>query len=99
MLGAMTEADWRALEHLCSYQEGVFIGPGAFGDAMWGRRNRGGSNCSCPYARPAGKALNRLALRRYAEWVHIDDSWGWRATHEGRRAVRDRVPRTHGPIN
>lgn len=84
----MTESDWRALEHLCSYKG--LIGPGAFGDAMWGRRGRGGSNCSCPYARQAGKVLNRLRACGFAEWEHVDGSWGWSATSSGRAAAASR---------
>jgi hypothetical protein len=74
----LTEGDVKALRLLVSFQ-GRLIGPGAFGDTLWGRRDRGGSNCSCPYARPAGKVLNRLKRAALAEWVHEGNNWGWRA--------------------
>lgn len=83
----MTEADWRALEQLCSYPEALLVRPGGFGDALWGGKRRSG-NCSCPYARQAGKVLNRLRDRDYATWEHEESSWGWRATKLGRLSLK-----------
>ena len=74
----LTEADVVALRLLVSLK-GVLTGPGAFGDYLWGRQDRRGSNCSCPYARQAGKVLNRLKRAELAEWVHEGSNWGWRA--------------------
>jgi hypothetical protein len=79
----LTAADERALAILA--EQTALVGPGYFGDLLWGERGYHGSNCSCPYARPAGKVLNRLKAAGLAEWVHEKDSWGWRATAQGRR--------------
>jgi|HubBroStandDraft_4_1064222.scaffolds.fasta_scaffold06350_2 hypothetical protein len=85
----MTAADWRALRHLATYPADLLIGPGAFGNAMWGRRSRGSSNCSCPYARQAGKVLSRLQREGYAKWESFDrpKRWGWRITEAGREVL------------
>ena len=47
-----------------------------FGDMLWGS-NRAG-NCSCPWARPAGKVLRRLERAGYATRVsHTEKNlWG-----------------------
>jgi len=83
----LTAADERALLLLVE-QKGL-VGPGYFGGLLWDDPSLvsgyHGSNCSCPYARPAGKVLNRLKARGLAEWVHERGSWGWRATERGRR--------------
>lgn len=52
----MTEIDARALAII------VKRGPiscANLGDELWNRRRSAG-NCSCPYARPAGKVVKRL---------------------------------------
>lgn len=82
----MTEADIRALTLLVA-QNGVLIGPGAFGDYLWGKERRSG-NCSCPYARIAGKVLNRLKSLGYSERIHESENWGWRSTIAGDAFVR-----------
>ena len=82
----MTAADKRALAVLVTIP--WLVRPGNFGERLWGdpRLNNGyrGSNCSAPYARVAGKVLNRLRAQGFAEWVRPrPDEWGWRATPEG----------------
>ena len=62
-------------------------GPQYLGEQMWPHRYRG-SNCSAPYARPAGKLLNALKRLELAEHVHQGDLWwGWQITPAGRRAL------------
>lgn len=81
----MTAADRRALELLCSKQ--YLVRPGSFGAELWGI-GKGGGNCSCPFARQAGKVLNRLRWLGYAEWTRPSaDFWGWIATPAGRLAL------------
>ena len=79
----MTLADERALEVL-RRENGRLVGPGYVGSELWGERQRGG-NCSCPWARPAGKVLKRLERAGLAEWVHEGSSWGWRVTEKGKK--------------
>lgn len=80
----MTEADVLALKLLVA-QKGVLIRPGCFGDYLWGAASkRRNGNCSCPFARQAGKVLNRLKARGFAECVREGKQWGWRATESGR---------------
>ena len=78
----MTPADKKALAVLVTLD--VLVGPQFFGEMLWKNRYRG-SACSAPYARPAGKVLNRLRDQGFAEWVREQDNWGWRATPEGRQ--------------
>jgi hypothetical protein len=85
MIGAktVTDTDRRALTILVTMNR--LVRPQYFGELFWRRRYRG-SNCSAPYARPAGRVLNRLRNQGFAEWVSLSkDDWGWRATSEGRR--------------
>lgn len=78
----MTAGDARALALLCS-QPGL-IRTGAFGEYLWAGRDRRAGNCSCPWARPAAKVLNRLSRAGLAEFVVRDRGyWGWRATQAG----------------
>lgn len=79
----MTATDRRALAILVSMTG--LVRPQFFGELLWKRQYRG-SNCSAPYARPAGRVLNRLRDQGFAEWVQLSPgSWGWRATIEGQR--------------
>jgi hypothetical protein len=77
----MTAFDRKALAALVVVNG--LIGPQAFGERLWSHRPRGSS--SAPFARIAGKVLNRLRDQGFAEWVSEHKSWGWRATPEGRR--------------
>jgi len=79
----MTDFDKQALAVLVTVSG--LIGPQAFGERLWPDKRYRGSACSAPFARPAGKALNRLRDHGFAEWVSERGSWGWRATPEGRR--------------
>jgi len=91
----MTAADRRALGLLVSLPG--LVRPGYFGECLWGKADQGlrngyhGSNCSAPYARQAGKVLNRLRASGYVEWIVEGEGkgrcWGWRATPAGRREV------------
>jgi hypothetical protein len=85
---SLTDADVRALCLLV--EQKALVGPGYFGDLLWGRE-RHMSNCSCPYARPAGKVLGRLKAAGLAEYISEErpmKRWGWRATHAGRLEAR-----------
>ena len=85
----VTDNDKRALAMLVTIPE--LVGPGNFGECFWGKPTLSngyrGSNCSAPYARSAGKVFNRLRDQGLAEWVRTDNSWGWRATPKGYKAV------------
>lgn len=53
------------------------------GDTLWGRK-RAGSNCSCPYARPAGKVVKSLIAKGLVERdVSFTDRWYYAATRKG----------------
>jgi hypothetical protein len=81
----LTAADRRALTVLVTINR--LVGPQAFGERLWPGRCRGSS--SAPYARPAGKVLNRLRDQGFAEWVSPSkNEWGWRATDAGHREAR-----------
>lgn len=61
-------------------------GPNYIGVIAWSSTKRT-SNCSAPYARPAGLVLNRLRARGLVERAG-EFSW-WRRTREGDRVVAD----------
>jgi hypothetical protein len=83
----VTPADRRALGVLNDLTaEGQFVRPGAFGDTLWSTKRASG-NCSCPYARQAGKVLRRLHAQGFAEWRHEGSSWGWQITRAGKAAL------------
>ena len=89
----LTEKDVRALRVLLGQR--ALVGPGYFGQLLWGEGGYRGTACSAPYARQAGKVLNRLKSVGLAEWKHEGSSWGWEATHIARALVgKDR--RLHG---
>jgi hypothetical protein len=88
----VTENDLRALRLLVTQTR--LIGPQHFGTLLWPNTRVGGSNCSAPLARSAGKVLNRLKARGYAEWTSERDpttgratEWGWHATRAGRGRI------------
>jgi hypothetical protein len=89
-MSALTDFERRALVLLVAEAHWL-VRPGYFGELLWPKRARGSS--SCPYARPAGKLLNRLKARGLAEWVVEErasfregpKNWGWRATEAGKR--------------
>jgi hypothetical protein len=81
----MTDTDRRALALLCSCAS--LVGPQQFGELLWPEGRYRGSACSAPYARPAGRVLNRLRDQGLAEWVSERENWGWRATASGRKAI------------
>ena len=63
----MTDTDRRALALLVTID--FLVGPQAFGERLWPDHRYRGSSCSAPFARPAGKVLNRLRDQGFAEWV------------------------------
>lgn len=78
----LTQSDVRALRLLCTMK--ALVRPGHFGDLLWPGRYRG-SSCSCPFARPAGKVLNRLRAAGCAVYVvRSRRDFGWEATSAGR---------------
>lgn len=58
--------------------------PNNLGTCIWGEGGYRGSACSAPYARPAGRLLNRLDKLGLAYRVHRGDDWGWVVTFKGR---------------
>jgi hypothetical protein len=61
-------------------------GPNNIGAAVWGVRNtRKYQNCSAPFARPAGKALNFLLRHGLVE--RAGDMAFWRRTRAGDRYI------------
>jgi len=82
----LTEADVRALRLLATFKS--LVRPGHFGDMLWPGRYRG-SSCSCPFARPAGRVLNRLKRAKLADRVYRSRSdHGWEITSAGRALIR-----------
>lgn len=58
----------------------------ALGDFLWGQfSKRGYSNCSCPYARPAGRVLASLVRRGLVQRHHDAHATMFRATRAGER--------------
>lgn len=89
----MTDIEKRALAVLAAAtNREQLLGPNFVGDQLWGANSaRRSGNCSAPYARPAGKLLNRLRDRGFCEWVTVGvgkrENRGWRITPAGRRAL------------
>lgn len=84
----MTEIEIRTLKVLAKADDhGLLVGPQYVGEHLWGAPR--GHN-SAPFARPAGKVLNRLRKLDLVEYVVTTHSGhsGWRITREGRRAIR-----------
>jgi hypothetical protein len=81
----LTTADVRALRLLAAFKS--LVRPGHFGDSLWPGRYRG-SACSCPFARPAGKVLNRLKTAGVAHYVYRSRrEYGWEITRQGRALI------------
>jgi len=61
------------------------------GDSLWGSRtHRGGSNCSCPFARPAGVVVKALVGLELVERCRVQNDVRtlYVATRKGREAVK-----------
>lgn len=56
--------------------------PGYLGATLWADTSKV-ARVPQAYARPAGKVLNRLQKRGWAEWVRQPDDWGWIITRAG----------------
>ena len=87
MKPTLTEADERALRVLVTCM--TLVRPQHFGELLWPSQRRAG-NCSAPFARPAGRVLNRLKAAGLAEYLVHKDEWGWTATAAGRRYTEER---------
>lgn len=87
---SLTEAQRRGLETLARLNKRYpLVRTNQFGEEMWADRTCAngyhGSNCSAPFARPAGRllaALKRHGLVEYHVWTDPDD-FGWRITLDG----------------
>jgi len=91
----LTEAQRRGLLTLESMERAGagLIRTNAFGAEMWADRTckngYKGSNCSAPFALPAGKMLRRLQELEFVEW-HVEMrggeeyDWGWTPSAKGR---------------
>jgi len=57
------------------------------GDYLWGINGKGGSNCSCPFARPAGKVIAGLVKLGLVERCRVRNEHRtlYMATHTGRK--------------
>jgi len=82
----LSDAERRVLEAMVKI--GQPAGPGTIGSSVWhGYR---GSACSAPYARIAGRILNRLKDRDLVIHDYDDNggTWGWSITALGRSALK-----------
>lgn len=68
----LTEIERRALE--CMREWGRPVSAANLGDNVWrrGPQDRRYGNCSCPFARPAGKVLKRLRELGLTELVSAE---------------------------
>jgi hypothetical protein len=88
----LTESQRLALEALERLnKQHPLVRTNELGAELWADRTSAygyrGSNCSAPFARPAGKLLRSLAklgLVEYCVWTGPED-WGWRMTLNGWR--------------
>jgi hypothetical protein len=56
--------------------------PGWLGSELWADTSEV-ARMPQAYARPAGKVLNKLRKRGWANWVRRYDDWGWIITASG----------------
>lgn len=68
------------------------VGPNYVGSIVWGKDNSTGyrgSNCSAPYARPAGRVLASLEKLGLVE--RVGEFLRWRRTTKGERVAKEVV--------
>ena len=84
--GALSAAEARALLFIVKY---VYTTCANLGAELWGN-DRGPSNCSCPYARPAGAVVKKLRARGFVDRHHVagDPRTLYKATWRGERHLR-----------
>lgn len=81
----LSEAEARALFALVKH---VYMTCAVLGAQLWGTKNL--SNCSCPWARPAGAVIKKLKARGFVErhYVMGDHRTLYRATRAGEEHLK-----------